>query len=162
MSNDKIYIRGGRSDEVGYYLEGVSIKNPLNGDRGIDISRDALEEIQVQAGGYTAEFGGANSGIIRSTFKSGGPQFKASLEYITDNVGFQSAKDAFNGEKRLGTYWWGYDETNLSLSGPLFDQRIKFFINGNYQFDRSGTHPDEPAINLGNVMRMRLLRLETL
>ena len=150
-NNDEFHIRGGRADEVGYYIEGVSVRNPRGGGRAVTIPQNALEEIQVQSGGYPAEFGGANSGIVRSTFKSGGSQLKVSLEYLTDNIGFQSASSAFNGEKRLGTYWWGYDETNLSVSGPLFDQRIKFFVNGNYQFNRSGQHPDQPAINLGNV-----------
>jgi len=151
-NNGEIHLRGGRADEVGYYVEGVSVRNPRGGGRSVTISQDAIEEMQVQSGGYTAEFGGANSGIVRSTFRSGGSQLKASIEYITDNVTFRSAKDAFNGEKTaFGTYWWGYDETSASLSGPLFDQRIKFFANVNYQFNRSGSHADQPAINLGLV-----------
>jgi len=150
-NNGEFHVRGGRDDEVGYYVEGVSVRNPRGGGRAVSIAQDALEEIQVQSGGYTAEFGGANSGIVRSTFKSGGSQLKASVEYITDNVTFKSSKDAFDGKKRLGTYWWGYDETSASLSGPLFDQKIKFFFNLNYQFNRSGTHADQPAINMGYI-----------
>ena len=150
-NNGEFHVRGGRADEVGYYIEGVSVRNPRGGGRAVSIAQDAIEEMQVQSGGYTAEFGGANSGIVRSTFRSGGAQLKASVEYITDNVTFKSAKDAFDGKQRLGTYWWGYDETSASISGPLFDQRIKFFANLNYQFNRSGTHSDQPAINLGNI-----------
>ncbi len=156
-NNGEIHLRGGRSDEVGYYVEGVSVRNPRGGGRSVSISQDAIEEMQVQSGGYTAEFGGANSGIVRSTFRSGTSQLKASVEYITDNVTFKSAKDAFDGKKTaFGTYWWGYDETSASLSGPLFDQRIKFFANLNYTFNRSGSHPDQPAINLGNVFDPRV------
>ncbi len=159
-NNNEIHLRGGRSDEVGYYVEGVSVRNPRGGGRAVTISQDAIEEMQVQSGGYTAEFGGANSGIVRSTFRSGGSQLKASVEYITDNVTFKSAKNAFDGKKTpFGTYWLGYDETSASLSGPLFDQRIKFFVNLNYQFSRNGFDlsgfpnkiVDQPAINLGNI-----------
>lgn len=150
-NNGEIHVRGGRSDEIGYYIEGVSVRNPQGGGRAVSISQDALEEIQVQSGGYTAEFGGSNSGIIRSTLKSGGSQIKASVEYITDNVTFKSGKNAFDGKQRLGTYWWGYDETSASLSGPLLDNRIKFFFNLNYLFNRSTPHQDQPAINLGYV-----------
>jgi outer membrane receptor protein involved in Fe transport len=150
-NNGEYHIRGGREDEVGYYIEGVSVRNPRGGGRAVSISTDALEEIQVQSGGYTAEFGGANSGIVRSTLKSGGSQFKASFEYITDNVAFQSRSSAFDGKKRLGTYWWGYEEMIGSISGPLFDQRIRYFLNVNYQFNLSGTHQDQQPINLGLI-----------
>ena len=88
--NGNIYIRGGRQDEVGYYLEGTNITNPMTTLAGgphfsakqVSIPQDALEEIQVQAGGYTAEFGGANAGIIRTQLKSGGPNINASLNIL--------------------------------------------------------------------------------
>ncbi len=158
-NNNEIHMRGGRADEVGYYIEGVSVRNPRGGGRSVTISQDAIEEMQVQSGGYTAEFGGANSGMVRSTFRSGGSQLKASLEYITDNITFKSASSAFDGKKTpFGTYWLGQDETSFSLSGPLFDQRIKFFANLNYQFSRNGFANglpagviDQPDINLGLI-----------
>ncbi len=151
IQNKEIYIRGGRRDEVGYYLEGVSITNPMAGGRAVTISQDALEEIQVQAGGYTAEFGGANAGIIRQQFKSGTTDLKASFEYITDNVTFKSKKDAFDGKKQLGAYWYGYNEMSGVLSGPIFDQRFKFFGNVNYRYDRDDTPQPYPGINMGVV-----------
>ena len=91
--DNAIFIRGGRIDEVGYYLEGTNITNPVVGGRAVTLSQDAIEEIQVQAGGYTAEFGGANAGIIRQTLKTGGSSIKGSVEYITDNIGFKSKED---------------------------------------------------------------------
>ncbi|KUO60824.1 hypothetical protein APF79_04920 [bacterium BRH_c32] len=150
LQNGNVYIRGGRSDEVGYYLEGVSITNPVAGGRAVSISQDAVEEIQVQSGGYTAEFGGANAGIIRQALKSGGTQLKASLEYITDNVGFSSKDKAFDGEKRLGAYWWGYNEMSAVLSGPLFDNRFKFFTNFNYVYTKDGAG-QKPGVNVGII-----------
>ena len=86
-------MRGGRQDEVGFYLEGTNITDPMYGGQAVHVVQDALEEIQVQAGGYTAEFGGANAGIIREQIKSGTPNLKASLEYVTDNIGFSGSKD---------------------------------------------------------------------
>jgi len=61
-------------------LEGISIKNPVSGGRQVTLSQDALEEIRF-GGGYTAEFGNSNSGIIRTQLKSGTPDLKASYEY---------------------------------------------------------------------------------
>ncbi len=149
---DAIFIRGGRQDEVGFYLEGANIKNPELGGRAVTIPQDALEEIQVQAGGYTAEYGGANSGIIRQQLKSGANQFNASFEYITDNITFKSKDDIFDGEQRLGTTWWGYNEMSGVISGPIVDPKYRFFLNINYVYNRDLNPQPYPGINLGNVV----------
>ncbi|MBE0572884.1 MAG: TonB-dependent receptor, partial [Ignavibacteriaceae bacterium] len=149
---DAIFIRGGRQDEVGFYLEGANIKNPELGGRAVTIPQDALEEIQVQAGGYTAEFGGANAGIIRQQLKSGSNLFNASFEFITDNVTFKSKDDIFDGEQRLGTTWWGYNEMSGVISGPLLDPKYRFFLNVNYVYNRDLNPQPYPGINLGNVV----------
>lgn len=146
-----IFIRGGRPDEVGYYLEGLKINNAVTGQRGVSLNQDVLEEIQVQAGGYTAEFGGANSGLIRQQLKSGSSSLKASVEYITDNISFRSRDDNFNGEKTLGTYGWGYNEISASLGGPLFSDNVKFFFNLNNVFQRDQSPQPWPGIDLGLI-----------
>lgn len=151
LKDGNLYIRGGRVDEVGYYLEGASITNPISGGRAVQLSQDAVEEIQVQSGGYLAEFGNANSGIVRTQLKSGGSQVKASLEYITDNMGFKSKSNAFDGKQTLGANWWGYSETSGSISGPLFNNRIKFFANVDYEFQRDNNPYPWPGMNLGRI-----------
>lgn len=151
IQDNGVYIRGGRIDEVGFYLEGVNVTNPQFGGRGINIAQDALEEIQVQAGGYTAEFGGANAGIVRQQLKSGGQQIRASFEYITDNITFKSKDDYFDGEKRLGAYWYGYTEASAVLSGPLFSNKVKFFTNVNYVHRRDRFPHSFPGIDIGEI-----------
>ena len=84
------------------------------GGRQVTLVQDALEEISVQSGGYNAEYGNANSGIIRQQIKSGTANWKASIEYITDNIGFNSRGNFYevdpatgqytNDSKTLGTY----------------------------------------------------------
>ncbi len=148
----EIHIRGGREDEVGYYMEGISIGNPINGTRAVTLGNDAIEEIQVEAGGFTAEFGGSNSGIIRTQLRSGTSQFKVSAEYITDNIGFQSSDDLYNqDDKRLGAYWYGKDEVSLSIGGPLFSNKIKGFYNFNYQNDLSQAKRGYPGFDYGYI-----------
>ncbi|HXX62233.1 MAG TPA: TonB-dependent receptor, partial [Bacteroidota bacterium] len=66
-----VYIRGGRPDEVGYNVEGVGVSDPLYGGRGLSVIAEALEQTQVQAGGYNAEYGGANAGIVSSQLRTG-------------------------------------------------------------------------------------------
>lgn len=150
LQDNTVFIRGGRQDEVGYYLEGTNITDPMVGGRNVTLVQDALEEIQVQSGGYNAEFGGANSGIIRQQIKSGTPDFKASVEYITDNV-FRGTNYEYSGEKTLGSYWYGYNEIITTLSGPIVGNKIKFFGLFNYDFTRDPNPQPYPGINLGVV-----------
>jgi len=151
VQDETVFIRGGRQDEVGFYLEGVSITNPLLGGRNVTINSVAVEEIQVQAGGYTAEFGGANSGIVRQQFKSGTPEYKARIIYITDNITFKGKDERYDGKERLGTRWYGYSDFIATLSGPLGDPRFKLFGLFSYGFQADKNPQPYPGINLGPI-----------
>lgn len=151
LQDNEVFIRGGRQDEVGYYLEGASITDPVVGGRAVTLVQDAIEEIQVQSGGYTAEFGNANAGIIRQQIRSGTPNYKASVEFITDNIGFQGKSDAYSGDQRLGAYWFGYNELTASLGGPIIDPRFKFFGLFNYNYQRDQNPQPYPGIDIGVI-----------
>jgi hypothetical protein len=148
--DNTIFIRGGRQDEVGFYLEGSNITDPVVGGRNVTLVQDAIEEIQVQSGGYNAEFGGANSGIVRQQIKSGTPEFKASIDFATDNF-LQGFNFENTGEKTLGTYNWGYNEVTGTLSGPILGNQIKFFGLINYNYVRDQNPQPYSGINLGVI-----------
>lgn len=130
--NDVIYIRGSRPDETGYTVEGADVKNILsrNGGSLVSVTSDALQEIVVQAGGYTAEFGNANAGIISSEFKTGGSQYRFSLRTETDNFG------NYPGEKFLGTYSTGFSRYSLTASGPVYSDKLRVFLAVENVFQR--------------------------
>jgi hypothetical protein len=153
LQDKTIFIRGGRQDEVGFYLEGSNITDPLVGGRQVTLVQDALEEINVQSGGYTAEYGNANSGIVRQQIKTGTPNWNFSLEFITDNVGFNTSDDRYTGAQNWGdaAYWYGYNETIFTLSGPLGMPNIRFFGLFNYNFIDDQTPQALPGIDLGEV-----------
>jgi outer membrane receptor protein involved in Fe transport len=146
QQNGQLFIRGGRAEEVGYYLEGTSTRNVFGRDRTLGASADeafgteraenlttvipeALEEFQVQAGGFNAQYGGSNSGIVRQTLRSGGTEMKGSFLAETDRFTGQN-------EEALGTYSYGYSNYVATLSGPLVGEHIKFFVAGENRFDR--------------------------
>lgn len=130
--NGLTFIRGSRPDETGYTVEGADVKNILNRNGGslVTVTTDALQEVLVQAGGYTAEFGNANAGIVSSEFKTGTNQYKFSLRAETDNFG------NYPGDKFLGTYSYGYSDYVVTVGGPVFTDKLKFFISGENYFDR--------------------------
>ena len=133
QQNGNIFIRGSRADETGYVLEGADIKNVYsrNGGSLVTVAPDALQEILVQAGGYTAEYGNANAGIIQQDFKTGTDKYHASVRAETDNFGNANSPDKF-----LGTYSYGYSNYTVTLSGPVLSDKVKLFLSGENSFIR--------------------------
>ncbi|WP_337873169.1 TonB-dependent receptor [Ignavibacterium sp.] len=132
QQNGRLFIRGSRPDETGYTVEGADVKDVLNRNGGslVNVIPDAVQEVSVQAGGYTAEYGNANAGIVSSEFKTGTNNFHFSFRSETDNFG------NYPGEKFLGTYSYGYSSNVFTVSGPTFTDKLKFFLSGENTFSR--------------------------
>ena len=130
--NNIIVVRGSRPDETGYTVEGADVKDILNRNGGsfVTVSNDALQEVIVQAGGYTAEYGNANAGIISSELKTGTPEYHFSFRAETDNFG------NYPGDEFLGTHTTGYSRYSITLSGPVFTDKLKVFLSGENVFQR--------------------------
>ena len=147
---ETLYIRGGRSDEVAYYIDGVIQNNAYTSGRSGSLIHNSIEEIQVQTGGFNAEYGFANSGIIQVSTKTGGRGLKLSGEVITDEFLSQD-------EEKLGAYGYGYNIYNLALSGPVPGlNKMKFFVAGENNFFRDrhrhgGLHPTGVDTVTGDV-----------
>jgi hypothetical protein len=135
QQNGVTYVRGSRGDETGYMLEGVDTKNLVsnNGGNLVTTIPDAVNEILIQAGGFGAEYGNANAGMISQDFKTGTDKYHFSVRAETDNFGNYPA------DKFLGTYSYGYSDYTVTLSGPLFMNNLRFFIAGENYFVRDYT-----------------------
>ncbi|MBI5474911.1 MAG: carboxypeptidase-like regulatory domain-containing protein, partial [Ignavibacteriae bacterium] len=108
-----LYVRGGRSSEVAYLIDGVPVNNPLSGNASqsfTNINQNNVEELQVQTGGFNAEYGSAMSGLINLNTKSGGTKYTVNGEFTTDAI--QKAEIS----KRGG---YGFNVFNLSVGGPI-------------------------------------------
>jgi outer membrane receptor protein involved in Fe transport len=98
-SDNSIYIRGGRSYENAFLLDGVSVQDPLSGTGfGLQLSTNAIEEVEIITGGFNAEFGQATSGVVNVKTREGGDRYSGSLSYKRDNLGDKSSDHIFNTE----------------------------------------------------------------
>ena len=119
-----LHIRGSRSDEIGYYVEGASVRNVVTGGNAVNLIDEALEEIQLQAGGFNAEYGGANAGIILQELRTGGSAWD--FEILAESDNFTS-----DYEQRFGTYSYGYFNQVMTAGGPVAgNQKIRAFLAG--------------------------------
>ncbi len=85
-SDNEIHIRGGRSYENSYLLDGISIQDPLAGTGfGLQLSSNSLSELEVITGGYNAEYGQATSGIVNVKTKDGSSKYDLYVRYKTDH-----------------------------------------------------------------------------
>lgn len=138
ISNNRVHIRGSRASEVGFELEGASTKaivqaGVIQGGGGAptaesgggggfnlgSVIAEALEEVTVQSGGYGADLGGANAGIIQQKLKTGGESLSASVLYETDGLA-----PALGGDE---TFSYGTTDITATLGGPLLSNRVRFF-----------------------------------
>jgi outer membrane receptor protein involved in Fe transport len=118
------FIRGGRSDDVAYLVDGVSSGDALVGDlfRSPKPTTDALASVVVITGGFDAEYGQAMSGIIKAVTKEGGTRTTGRFSYTTDDI--FAASTGYN---------YGFNRLTLSLGGPTpIWNRLRYFLSGEY------------------------------
>ena len=117
-----LHVRGSRSDEIGYYVDGASVRNPVTGQVAVDLIDEALAEVQLQAGGFNAEYGGANAGIVLQELRTGTPDWQIGVLSETDN--FTAPY-----KERWGTYSYGYSTQVVTLGGPVV-KNVRAFLAG--------------------------------
>ncbi len=74
-------LRGGRNNEVGLYIDGVKVSNPVFGGFGTHINNAAIQQLSIVSGGFSAKYGNALSGMINLTTREAGPKPTGSLNY---------------------------------------------------------------------------------
>jgi outer membrane receptor protein involved in Fe transport len=109
QNNDEIHIRGGRTYENAYLVDGISVQDPLSGTGfGLQVSPAAIKDVEVITGGYNAEYGQATSGIVNVTTKDGADNYTGSISTKRDHFGFND--NTLSNEMT--------DITQGTLSGP--------------------------------------------
>jgi len=133
VSSSGLHFRGGRSGEVTYFVDGVPLINPLTSSFSYRpaevITREAISEMQVISGTYSAEYGNSMSGIINITTKEGGDRVRSNVNIKSSAAGFEEASTDNN-----------RNVIRATLSGPLLSSRTNFFLSANYD-DRDNYLP---------------------
>ena len=72
-------LRGGRSGEVAYWIDGVPVTDAYDGSQIVQVNKNLIQELQVISGAFNAEYGQAMSGIVNITSKEGSSKFSGGL-----------------------------------------------------------------------------------
>ncbi len=132
----EIHIRGGRSNEISYLVDGMSVGNPFETNGlATSVAADAIQEMTVISGAFNAEYGKAMSGIVNLVTKEGNDKMEGSVSfYGGDNVTQHS--DIFGEPTSTSNLGLNVFTGEGTLSGPLpFYKKVRFFVSG--RFDRN-------------------------
>jgi outer membrane receptor for ferrienterochelin and colicin len=126
-----IHIRGGRSSEVAYFVDGVSVTDVYNGGSSVRVENESVQELQVISGTFNAEFGNVMSGVINLVTKDGSSQYHGNINlYAGDYV--SSDDQLYLGIDDIDPVATHNIQGSLSGPVPLFGDKLTFFATGRY------------------------------
>ena len=122
VNDGGLHLRGGRASEVVYLFDGIALNDPLTGNpNDADVPVMAVDEANILSGGFGAEYGGAQSGVINIVSAEGGRGVKGKLRYTPSSL----VADAFTGQDP-------HQRQKLEFSGslPLLTPKLNLFVSG--------------------------------
>jgi hypothetical protein len=146
-------VRGGRSGEVVYAIDGVPMTDVYDGGTVVDVNANSIQELQFVSGAFNAEYGKALSGYVNIATKDGDNKFAGSLNaYVGDY--YSNHTDIFRNIDKFNP--WNIHNIEGSLSGPIIKNQMWFYTDiryiyyGGYLRGKRVYNPWNITINNGN------------
>ncbi len=119
------HFRGGRSSEVTYLIDGVSINDVFTSEAALFVETNVIQELKVISGTFNAEYGQAQSGVVDIITKDGSDAFKGTAgiqlgDYVSGHKNIFENVDDIN-----PTHYLDY---TLFLSGPI-GNRLRYLLS---------------------------------
>jgi len=128
----KGHIRGGRSGEVAYLIDGISVTDAYSGDIAVEVDNSAIQELQVVSGTFNAEYGQAMSGIVNIVTKEGSRKYSGQVSsWIGD---YLTADENFTGLNKLNILQNKNLQSTISGPLPFLKKRGSFFVTTRYYY----------------------------
>jgi len=123
----KNHIRGGRSDEIQYLIDGLPVQDSFYRRLVSSVPLGSVSDIYVMTGGFNAEYGEAMSGVINLITKESKDYTEAHFRFLSDNFGLSKQCENMN---RLEFDLSG--PIILGFGGPIY--RFNYYFSGNIFF----------------------------
>ncbi len=122
-----LHLRGGRSGQIAYQIDGVTVTDAYDGSNTIDLGANAIQELQVVSGAFNAEYGQAMSGVVNIVTKDGGNELSGNVQAYTGTHYSRNDKTFWNIQNAPLT---SIRNVEASLSGPVIRDKMYFYLNG--------------------------------
>jgi len=163
-SRGQISFAGQRGINSNVSIDGADYNQPFFGgirggersNNAFTIPQEAIQEFQVVASGYSAEFGRSTGGIVNAITKSGTNSPRGSLFYVNRNKDW-AEPNAFGQNAAPTQQQWGG-----SIGGPIAQNRLFYFVAAEMQrlkntrnvvFSLTGITPDANTAEAYNYFR---------
>ncbi|MEN8145848.1 MAG: carboxypeptidase regulatory-like domain-containing protein, partial [Gemmatimonadota bacterium] len=132
VTNQGTTIRGSRANEEAVFIDGVLVRSFGSGAaQNVNLPTQALEQVDITVGAFSAEFGDAQSGVVSFVTKSGGSDYTGSIEVLSDQLAPAAWRTNFN---RL----------EMTLGGPIAGP-VTFFLAGTLNGNVAAVNDGKPT-----------------
>jgi hypothetical protein len=149
-----ISVDGASGGENMFYVDGMDISHLDSGIRGQSAVFEFVEEVQIKASGYQAEFGGSMGGVVNVISRSGGNEFHGELtgyysgsmlttkERDTQRLSLYDVTKAeyVNYEDLYGKDKYNSYEVGFNFGGYILKNKLWFFGSFLPRFDDTTRH----------------------
>ena len=122
-----VNIMGSTGSENRYVVDELDTTDPAYGTIGTNISFNFIQEVQVQTGGYEAEYGGALGGVINMITKSGSNEFHGEVFGYYTGDSFSTEAKTSEGRGASRTSYTDYD-IGFDVGGRIIRDKLWFFV----------------------------------
>jgi hypothetical protein len=125
------HFRGGRVNEVTIMVDGIKIKDPAaiySGNLGgftSDVPEFGIQEMEVTLGGFSAEYGNVQSGMMNLALAEGRNKYSGRFRYTTN-----SFLDNTDVDRNSYHYFGEADTLNWNNKNTLLNHIYEFNLNG--------------------------------
>ena len=105
-----LHVRGGRSGEVSFWVDGIQTTDVYDGSMGLEVENSAIQELQVISGTFNAEYGNAMSAVVNIVTKDGGDKLAGGIDIY--GGGYHTYDDQLYTIASTFEEWAGYEDVN--------------------------------------------------
>jgi outer membrane receptor for ferrienterochelin and colicin len=122
------HVRGGRSNEIGFLIDGVSVRDPYSGKASVTVDQGVIQELKLISGTFNAEYGQVMSGIVEvvtkdpeNDLKVGGSVYAG--DYLSSN------EDVFYNIDDLNPVAIYNLQAYLTGPLPLLGEKLSYYLS---------------------------------
>ena len=144
---------GSAASENAYYINGYNVTDPQRGMGGISLPYGAIDQQETYTGGYSAQYGRSDGGVINQVGKRGTnewhyggqvlwePAFaraESANTYYTNGLPSSPVAGSLYQPNRQDRSW--VTTVSTYIGGPLIKDKLFFFLAGEFERQESSAH----------------------
>jgi outer membrane receptor protein involved in Fe transport len=140
-NSNSVHLNGGAENQTLFLLDGFNINDPLTGTFTTRLSIEGIQEMNVETGAVSAEYGKGSAGVMSVSTRTGDDRIRYSatnfVPGVDNNKGF-----------RVGSW-----NPRLNLSGPVRRRRVWFADSFWGQYNQTVIQELPPGSDISSSLR---------